>query len=345
MRIGDFAFAGAEGIARSFRQAIFQNPEVRLGGREVDVHGGRERPHRVVRRDRHVMGLRQSRDLAHLQQSADHADIGLDDVASLHLKQPQKLEPAEQRLAGRQRAVQPALEFAPGFEILRPQRLFEEQRVIWRQRVAELSRLRHLENLGMGIEGDLVIGADGLAQLAEVFRCGAHHLAPAMAVDIDPIGAELERRHAALRIEPVEFVARRRRIGGGVDTRIDPHPVAHVAAEQPIDRHVQGFRRNVPQALIDRRDRRQHERARRKARLLHQQQDQVLDPARIVPANEIEQVIQDRRQRLVGTVIVAFAPADQPVIRVDRHDDPGPVFVARHEGAQPLDFHLVFHPN
>ena len=47
----------------------------------------------------------------------------------------------------------------------------------------------------------------------------------------------------------------------------------------------------------------------------------------------------------IASVIVAFAPADESVVGVDRHDDTRPVLVTRHECAQSLNLHCVPCPN
>ncbi len=57
------------------------------------------------------------------------------------------------------------------------------------------------------------------------------------------------------------------------------------------------------------------------------------------PREEGHEVVEQREQRLVRPVVVALAPAGEPVVGVDGDDDAGPVLVARHEGAQAVDFH------
>ena len=127
------------------------------GRAEVQVHRGRERPHRVVRRDRDVMRLGDRGDLAHLEQAADDADVGLDDVGAARRSAGQELEAAVEHLAGGERAPSLRLQLGPGGDVLGPDRLLEEQRVVGRERVAELDRLPRLEDLGVGVEGELVV--------------------------------------------------------------------------------------------------------------------------------------------------------------------------------------------
>src|SRR5258708_37603283 len=90
------------------------------------------------------MRLRKGGDLAHLQEAADGADVGLDDIGTGYRQQAQELEAAVEALAGRQRAAELSLHLAPSLDVLRPDRLLEEQGIVGRQRVAELDRLDRL---------------------------------------------------------------------------------------------------------------------------------------------------------------------------------------------------------
>src|SRR3569833_22475 len=82
---------------------VFEDQEVRRAGGQVHVDDGRERPHRVVRRERAVECLRHGRDLLALQDSAGTADIRLDDVDGVAHQQFPELELGVEHLAGRDR--------------------------------------------------------------------------------------------------------------------------------------------------------------------------------------------------------------------------------------------------
>src|SRR5262249_38955389 len=155
----------------------------------------------------------------------------------------------------------PALELGPCGNVLGPDRLLEEQRIVGCKRVAELHRLPWLEDLGVRIEGQLVLARAMLADAAEILRAGAHPLAPARAVHVDTERAELERGEAPFRVELRRLVARDRGIWCGVDAGIDLHAIARVAAEQLIDRHTERLGRDVPQGVVDAGDRREAKRA------------------------------------------------------------------------------------
>ena len=111
------------------------------------IDRGRQRPHRIVRGDGDVVGLGDRRDLPHLQEPADRADVGLDDVAR---RRPTAAAGTRSGCRGFRRS--PAcshlpLHLAPGLDVLGPDRLFEEERIIGRERIAELDGLRRLEDL------------------------------------------------------------------------------------------------------------------------------------------------------------------------------------------------------
>ena len=192
----------------------------------------------VMRRDADEMGFRERGDAAHLRNAADDADIGLDDIRTLYLKKTQELIAIIKAFTGCQRAVQPLFQVSPHLDVFRAQRLFEEQRIIRGKRIAKLAGGRWLENLGMGVKGDVVVRPHRFAKRTEIFGGTAHHLAPAMGVDIEAPRAELEGREAPILVETVEFLLCRRRIRSGVDTGIDLDTVAHFAAQQLVDRHA-----------------------------------------------------------------------------------------------------------
>ena len=65
----------------------------------------------------------------------------------------------------------------------------------------------------------------------------------------------------------------------------------------------------------------------------------LLDAARVLAGQERAEIIEDRQQRLIRTVIVAFAPAGEAAFCIDGQDHPRAVAVAGHEGAEPVDLH------
>ena len=224
--------------------------------------------------------------------------------------------------------MQAAFEFAPGFDVFGANRLLEKQRVVGRQSIAQLNRLRSLENLGVRVEGDLVVAAHGLAQLAEIFGRAAHHFAPAVAVDVDAVGAELEGCDPPFALQRVHLVARGFRIGRGVQAGVNLHAVAHIAAQQHVDRHAQRLGGNIPHAMVECRDRRQPQRAGRETRLLHQVVDQEGNAARVLSFEEGHQVVEQRQQRQVGAMVVTLAPAGDALVGVHGHDHAWAVLVA-----------------
>ena len=108
------------------RKEVFQDLEVGRGGGEVEVDGGGERAHGVVRGDGDVVCFCDGRDLSHLQQAAAGADVGLNDVGPVGGHQVQEFEPGVETLARGQRDLHLGPESRPGRDVLGTQRLFVE---------------------------------------------------------------------------------------------------------------------------------------------------------------------------------------------------------------------------
>ena len=235
--------------------------------------------------------------------------------------------------------MQAALEFAPGFKVFGANRFFKKQRVVRRQGIAQLHGLCGLENFGVRIKSQLVLRFNGLAQLAEILGRRANHFAPAVAVHVQPVGAELESFDAPLRIQCIHGVTRLGRIGRGVHAGINLHLVTHMAAHQLVHRHTQRFGRNIPQTMVDGRNCGQPECPRRKAGLLHQVLVNVGDAPRVLAPDKVQQVFKQRKQGQVRTMVVALTPAGDALVGVHGQQHARAVFVARHENAQSINLH------
>jgi len=101
---------------------------------------------------------------------------------------------------------------------------------------------------------------------------------------------------------------------------------------------------DVPQRVLDGRDRGEANRARREARGLHELERDELDAARVKALDLREQVVEHRRQRAVGTVVVGLAPAADTGVGVHPHQQARAVADALHEAAQAGDLHWVGSP-
>ena len=100
------------------------------------------------------------------------------------------------------------LHLAPGLDILGPDRLFEEERIIGRERIAELDCLSRLEDAGMSVEGNLVVGAHGLAQRRKYSALVRTTSPQRWAWMSMRYGLSLKAVNPHPVVEPIEFVAR-----------------------------------------------------------------------------------------------------------------------------------------
>lgn len=83
-------------------------------------------------------------------------------------------------------------------------------------------------------------------------------------------------------------------------------------------------------------------RARRgEAALLDKQVHQIVDTGWVLARDEVIEIIKERRQRLVRTMVVTLAPSGQPPIGIERDDDSGPILVAGHEYSHAVNLHFL----
>ena len=81
-------------------------------------------------------------------------------------------------------------------------------------------------------------------------------------------------------------------VGRRVDAGVDADAVAGVAAEELVDGDAEGFRGDVPQAVVDGGDGGEAEGAWREAALLGEVEDEVFDAAGVLALDEAEEVVE-----------------------------------------------------
>ncbi len=85
-----------------------------------------------------------------------------------------------------------------------------------------------------------------------------------------------------LRVQAIDFVFGDCDVRRGVQAGVNLHPVTHVPAQQLINRHVHRLGRDVPEAMVNRCNGRQAQRACRKTGLQHQILQQKLYAPRVM---------------------------------------------------------------
>ena len=107
-------------------------------------------------------------------------------------------------------------------------------------------------------------------------------------------------------------------------------------AEQLVHRHPQRFAANIPQRLVDRRDRRPHHRTRAiKAVHIHRLPD-VLHLHRVRADQEIAEVVDTRHHGAGFAFERAFAPSDQPLVGLEFDEHVRPIGVRSQRNAEHL---------
>ena len=213
-----------------------------------------KRPAGVVRRNRHVIGLRQRSDLPHLRDTAGPADVRHDVVHQPLLQHRQKVEARIHPLTHAERDVRMLPDLAQRVDALRLARLLEPGEVNRVHPVAHINRRRHVE-IAVRIDHQLDVGANLLAY-------GGHHIH----AQVCALGRDATRHITAMqgphrgrirvgfqRLEPfVHKLACLPRCGDGVigvaNVRVERHGVPDRAAKQIVNRLPQRLALDVPQS-------------------------------------------------------------------------------------------------
>ncbi len=114
---------------------------------------------------------------------------------------------------------------------------------------------------------------------------------------------------------------------------VDPHPVAHLAAEQLVDRHPRRLAGDVPQRVLDHADRRA---PRLERAALANAHHHPLDVGRVLPDQPVAEMHDERLQ--VGLVLLDLAVAADALVGDHPHDR----VRADHGALQICDFQAEF---
>ena len=124
---------------------IFQYQKIRCTRSEVDVHHRRQRSHRIVWRDHHVVRLRHRRDFLQLENSTGQADIRLHDIRRLLGHQLPEVVLGIQALTRGERNLHPLLQRLHRVHVLHADGLFEKVGMDRLQRLRHLRRANRLK--------------------------------------------------------------------------------------------------------------------------------------------------------------------------------------------------------
>jgi hypothetical protein len=209
--------------------------------------------------------------------------------------------------------------------VLGTDRLLEEERLVRRQRGSQLHRLPRLPQAGVGVEGELPVVRMALPDLAEVAaQFGCDQPEPRR-VQVDAVGTELEGGEAVLGMEALRAVEELGGVRGGVQPRVDADPVAHRSSQQLVDGETGSLPRDVPQRVVDGGDGGESHRSRREAGGLEEELVHGRGPGGVPAAQLVREVLDHRREREVGAVVVDLRPPVQPVVGGDPDKDARPV--------------------
>jgi site-specific DNA recombinase len=229
-----------------------------LHDQEIRHHGGRLHARRqadrrrvvAVRRDRDAVRLGHRRDLFDLEQPADVADVGVDDVGGALLEAVAEVRLGVERLAGHNRDVDLRPHLGRRVEVLGRGRLLVPEDVVLLDRLGDADRM-HRGEPAMHLDQELDLRADSLAN-------GSHTLDGRIldvALDDRVPGTgervELDRGDPAVD-QPLAALGQR---ALAIRVGVDADPVAAGAAEQVVDRLLGDLSNDVPHRQLEPRER------------------------------------------------------------------------------------------
>ena len=278
-----------------------------------------------MRHDVYVVRLRPVRNLQRLRQPAHYAQVYarvadeflFDHLAEGPLARPLLSRRNRQRHMARQRAITRS--------ILRSQRIFDEERAIWFQRLAKLDGVRRVQPR-MHIEAKLYVGSDSIAHQRHLLFRDTHRLYR-LQQSVHPLVLEDASR---LRLSPAhELPAIRNRplavlhkffCRAPLRMWIRHHLVAHRPAQQLIDRHLQCLALNVPQCNVYRANGAAIHLVRRKEPAAKHVLPQPFRAERVLPDYKLGQVLNRACDRISPSRYPDFAQPIDAFVRLHFRD-------------------------
>ncbi len=120
---------------------------------------------------------------------------------------------------------------------------------------------------------------------------------------------------------------------------VQPHAVAHRAAEELVDRHAEGLGLDVPERQLDAGHRLVAHAAQVLARGAQHVPVQALDRPRILADQQRGQVLHRARDAVRAAIVAAFSPAHEAVVGLDANEGPGPPAAVTVQGFHARDLH------
>ena len=286
------------------------------------------RRHRDPRHRRHLRYLPKPRDAAHV------VDVGLQNIDHSHLDEFAAAVTGHQPLAGGDRRGGAARDLRHRPHVLRRAGLFDEQQV---QGLHFLHQDRRHARAGLGVEvhRDVDIRPERLAQHLHRF-----HRRLDLPARLDPLvvagQSGLEAGHALLDRGGAQLRQPLRR-AHPVGVIVAPHAArVQRTAQQPVHGHSQRLAANVPQRLVDRRNRRPHHRSGAIEAVHVHRLPGVFHLHRIAAHHEVAEVFNARHGRAGFALQRTLAPTHQPLVGLQFDEYVRPVGGRRQRHAEDL---------
>ena len=265
-------------------------------------------------------------DLLRLRDPAGVHHVDAQVVDELVLDQRLELPLVRELLAGRDRQVHLVAHRSQRQRVERTDRILVEVEAVGLERVAEVGRLRRAEHR-VRVEDQVDLVTEGVAQrLRGLDRLHDRRLRiPVRERVVVERGerAVAERREALL--APAERVLHQRFGGVSRQVAVDAHLLARRAAEEVVDRDAEPLPLQIPERDVDPGDRAHDHLPGRPERAAHHFAPPVLDLPRVLPDQQLAEVVEDAEHAAAPPAEARLADPRQPLVGADEHDDDGVV--------------------
>jgi hypothetical protein len=140
--------------------------------------------------------------------------------------------------------------------------------------------------------------------------------------------AEAERSEPLL--PPAEGILGQFLRGVSGQVAVDPHPLARRPAEEVVNGNAEPLPLEVPERNVDPGDRAHDHLSGRPECAANHLAPPVLDPRRVLPDQQVAEVVEDAEHAASATGEARLADPCQPLVGADEHDEHGVVVARTH---------------
>jgi hypothetical protein len=287
------------------------------GERHLQTRRERDRAERAVRGDHRVVRLRHRRDPSHLGDAAGVRQVGLQD-GDPGLQGGDELLPGVQPLPRRDRDAGGVDDPLDHVRVLGHDRLFEEEGMQRFEQRRESARRRDRES-SVQVDRHVAVGAEHLAGAGDPGD------------DAIQLGGRAVAAHPPRRVHLHRGEAHGELVGDVIgdlvrvvaaDPAVGADALTHRAAQQVVHGHAEALSLDVPQRLVDAGDGAGEHRAATVELALGEHLPVVFDAVGVLAGEVHGELLHRGRHDIRVALQRRLAPAHQPVVGLDAHEQP-----------------------